>query len=170
MMGGADLSPIVSMSEVQAFVRLENGDEEALLAGLIRTASALCETFLNQIVIARSFAESVYGDGSWQRLQTQPVRAITTVRADGLALASDQFAVDVDASGTGWVRLPQGARCVIEGMAGLAADENEIPEPIRQGVVRLTSHLFSNRDSELGGEPPAIVTALWRPYRRLVLA
>lgn len=169
-MGGADLSPIVTMAEVQAFVRLESGDEEALLAGLIRTASALCETFLNQVVIARPFAESVDGSGSWQRLVTQPVQALTTVKADGLALANVQFALDIDASGAGWVRLPRGARCVLEGLAGMAASQNEVPEPIRQGVVRLTSHLFSNRDSERSGEPPAIVTALWRPYRRLVLA
>lgn len=31
--------PIVTMSEAQAYVRIETGEEEALLAGLIRTAS-----------------------------------------------------------------------------------------------------------------------------------
>ncbi|MEO7750897.1 MAG: head-tail connector protein, partial [Sphingomicrobium sp.] len=50
-----------------------------------------------------------------------------------------------------------------------AEDENGVPEPIRQGVLRLTAHLFSARDGA-GGEPPAAVTALWRPYRRLRLS
>ena len=40
--------PAVTMSEAQAYVRIETGEEEAVLAGLIRTASALCEEFLNQ--------------------------------------------------------------------------------------------------------------------------
>ena len=36
--------PAVTLSEAQAFVRIETGEEEAIVAGLIRTASALCET------------------------------------------------------------------------------------------------------------------------------
>jgi hypothetical protein len=51
----------------------------------------------------------------------------------------------------------------------MADDENGVPEPIRQGVLRLVAHMFTDRDGD-GGEPPAAVTALWRPYRRLRLA
>ena len=51
----------------------------------------------------------------------------------------------------------------------MADDENGVPEPIRQGVLRLVAHLFTVRDGD-GGEPPAAVTALWRPYRRMRLA
>jgi len=47
--------PIVTMSQAQAYVRIETGEEEAVLAGLIRSASALCEAFVNQVVIARPF-------------------------------------------------------------------------------------------------------------------
>src|SRR5207237_473156 len=53
MLGLAE--PIVTMSEAQAYVRIETGEEEALLAGLIRTASGLCEAFINQAIISRSF-------------------------------------------------------------------------------------------------------------------
>jgi hypothetical protein len=52
---------------------------------------------------------------------------------------------------------------------GIALDPNGVPEPIRQGVLRLVGHLFAVRDGA-DGEPPAAVTALWRPYRRLRLA
>jgi len=47
--------PIVTLSEAQAYVRIETGEEEALLAGLIRTASGLCEAFIGQVVVARYF-------------------------------------------------------------------------------------------------------------------
>jgi uncharacterized phiE125 gp8 family phage protein len=57
----------------------------------------------------------------------------------------------------------------VTGTAGIATDENGVPEPIRQGVLRLVAHLFSSRDGA-GGDPPAAVTALWRPYRRMRLA
>ena len=73
--------PIVSMSEAQAFLRIETGEEEALLAGLIRTASAVCESFLNQVVIARDFALDLPASTAWERLSLSPVRAIASVEA-----------------------------------------------------------------------------------------
>ncbi len=71
--------PIVTLNEAQAYVRIETGEEEALLAGLIRTASALCEAFINQVVIARPFEQDLPASGAWERLQVTPVRSITDV-------------------------------------------------------------------------------------------
>jgi uncharacterized phiE125 gp8 family phage protein len=169
--------PAVTMSEAQAYVRIETGEEEAVLAGLIRTASAVCEEFLNRIVIARDFEVDVPACGSWERLPLTPVRSIAvveTVDAGGIATAlpSSSYAVDIDSSGDGWVRLCEAqdvSRLRVSGNAGIATSENEVPEPIRQGVLRLVAHLFTSRDGP-GGDPPAAVTALWRPYRRLRLA
>lgn len=169
--------PIVTMSEAQAYVRIETGEEEAVLAGLIRTASALCEAFINQVVISRDFALDLPASGSWERLPVTPVRSIgevDSVADDGsvVPLASAAYAIDIDSSGDGWVRVVQsnGAKRVrASGAAGIADSENGVPEPIRQGVLRLVAHLFTARDGD-GGEPPAAVTALWRPYRRLRLS
>ena len=47
----------VSMAEAQAYARVETGEEEALLAALVRTASALCESFTGLVLVARSFEE-----------------------------------------------------------------------------------------------------------------
>ncbi len=173
MIGMAE--PLVTLSEAQAFVRVETGEEEALLAGLIRSASALCETFLNQVVIARDFAVDVPASNAWQRAPVVPVRAITSVEAVddagvAAALPASSYAIDVDASGVGWVRSNVDAKRIrVSGSAGMAAQANDVPEPIRQGVLRLVAHMFASRDGD-GGSPPAAVTALWRPYRRLVLA
>ncbi|NUR45278.1 MAG: hypothetical protein HOP91_03840 [Sphingomonas sp.] len=168
--------PIVAMSEAQAYVRIETGEEEALLAGLIRTASGLCEAFINQVVISRPFECELPASGRWQRLPVTPVRSITDVGivdVNGAVtpLASDAYTVDIDFAGDGWVRVAQGGagRIRVSGTAGIADSENGVPEPIRQGVLRLVAHLFTARDGD-GGEPPAAVTALWRPYRRMRLA
>jgi uncharacterized phiE125 gp8 family phage protein len=55
--------PAVTMSEAQAYVRIETGEEEALLAGLIRTASALCEGFVGHFLIARTFFDNLERSG-----------------------------------------------------------------------------------------------------------
>jgi len=168
--------PAVTMSEAQAYVRIETGEEEAVLAGLIRTASALCESFLNRVVVERDFSVEVPASGSWERLSLTPVRSIGSVEAVDAAgtatvLPSGGFAVDIDFNGDGWVRLSQASgtsRVRVHGTAGIASQASDVPEPIRQGVLRLVAHLFSSRDGA-GGDPPAAVTALWRPYRRMRL-
>jgi uncharacterized phiE125 gp8 family phage protein len=165
-------APIVTLAEAQAFARIETGEEEAIVAGLVRSASGLCEAFLRQVVIERPFSETLSADAEWQRLTTQPVRSLTSVKVGGVPIAADRYRIDVDASGIGWVRItdPQATGFIeVSGSAGLAATANEVPEPLRQGVLRLVAHLFSARDGE-GGEIPAAVSALWRPYRRMALA
>ena len=167
--------PMVTLTEAQAYLRIETGEEEAVVAGLIRTASALCEAFINQVVIARTFQVELPASGTWERLAVAPVRSIETVErvdTDGQAvpLASAAFAMDIDSAGDGWVRASDGpGRIRVAGTAGMADDQNAVPEPLRQGVLRLVAHLFTARDGQ-GGEPPAAVTALWRPYRRMRLA
>ena len=164
----------VSLNEAQAFARIETGEEEALLAGLIRSASALCEAFTGQVLMERGFEEMLPAGGTWQRLSLSPVQTIEAVEriaADGsaVALLPGEYEVDIDARGDGWVRVPGDGRVRVTGQAGMASDANSVPEPLRQGILRLVAHLHSCRDGE-GGEPPAAVTALWRPYRRMRLA
>jgi uncharacterized phiE125 gp8 family phage protein len=169
--------PAVTLSEAQAYVRIETGEEEAIVAGLIRTASALCESFINQVVIARAFGEDLPASGGWERLGASPVRSISDVEkvdenGTTSALLTGDYSIDVDSAGDGWVRVLDSvpaSRVRVTGTAGMAASENEVPEPIRQGILRLVAHLFTSRDGG-GGDPPAAVTALWRPYRRLRVA
>jgi uncharacterized phiE125 gp8 family phage protein len=174
-MSGDMAAPAVSMAEAQAYARVETGEEEALLAGLVRTASALCEAFTGQVLIAREFQERIDANGEWRRLSLTPVRSIDGVAAiadDGSVspLAATDYAIDIDARGDGWVRSNGAShgRLLVTGQAGLAIDANGVPEPLRQGILRLTAHLFATRDGS-GGEPPAAVTALWRPFRRMRL-
>lgn len=165
----------VSMAEAQAYARVETGEEEALLAALVRTASALCESFTGQVLVARAFEEVLPASGQWQRLALTPVRSIgevARVAADGTptVIPSGEYEVDIDSQGNGWVRMTNGGdgQLRIRGEAGIAAEPNHVPEPLRQGILRLVAHLFATRDGA-GGEPPAAVTALWRPYRRIRL-
>ena len=174
-MNGAGLAlPAVTMSEAQAYVRIETGEEEAVVAGLIRTASALCEAFLNRVLIARGFTLELPASSAWQRLDLTPVQSIELVEAldsNDIAgsLPGGGYTIDIDLSGDGWIRVTDAAdftRIRVSGTAGMAQDENGVPEPIRQGVLRLVAHLFTVRDGD-GGAVPAAVIALWQPYRRM---
>lgn len=158
----------VTLSELQAYTRVETGDEEALLAGLLRTASEICERFLNQALVSRSFEAVVRASDGWTMLPVQPVLTISSIRRSGSteALAPTSYRADIDFDGRGLVAgLPLDQAFVVTGTAGMANDANGIPEPIRQGILRLAAFMYANRDAQ-AGDMPAAVTALWRPYRK----
>ncbi|HEY1146527.1 MAG TPA: hypothetical protein VGE84_09330 [Allosphingosinicella sp.] len=137
---------------------------------------SLCEQFTRQILIARGFDETLPASAEWQRLAARPVRsiaAVETLATDGTAtpVASDAYAIDIDANGDGWVRLlqPGEGRIRVTYAAAMAADWSDVPEALRQGIIRLAAHFYAHRDAAEDAGPPAVVTALWRPWRRMRL-
>ncbi len=163
----------VALDEVKAFLRVTTGEEDALVAGFVRTASAACEAFTGLSLVSREVRETLL-PGAWRRLAATPVQAIEAVASvadDGSEtfLAADTYRIDIDAAGDGWVRVPSSERrASVRYTAGLAGDWNGLPEPLRHGIVRLAAHLYAER-GETGSPPPACVAALWRPWRRMRL-
>jgi len=170
----------VGLDEVKAYLRIDHNEEDALLAGLIRSATGLCEMFTGQTLIARPFVEPMAAEALWRRLTRTPVQAIEDVSGEGadgeaLTLPTETYAIDIDHRGDGWVKLTgvAGGRTIarlkVRYRAGMGNDWNGIAAPLRQGIVRLVAHMHLNRDD--GGEatPPATVAALWRPWRRMHL-
>lgn len=161
----------VSVAECKAQLRLAHDDEDASIAGFIRTAMALCEAFTGQWLIEREGQQRLHTAAGWQRIAAQPVVAITAVTSAGTPVPAERYEIDVDAAGNGWVRLvaDTGTQPIVQFRAGLGVDWNGTPEPLRQGIVRLVVHLFTHRDAADAGPPPAAVTAMWRPWRRMRL-
>ena len=174
--GTAAAAPL-SVAEAKAFLRLDTDAEDALISGLVRTATALCEAFTGQLLLKRTATETVAADGTWHALALAPVvsiGAVETLGVDGTAtaLAGDGWTSTVDADGRAWVRIAAAgvARANVTGIVGLADDWNGVPEPLRQGIARLVAHLFASRDAADDVGPPAAVAALWRPWRGVRLA
>jgi uncharacterized phiE125 gp8 family phage protein len=175
----AQAAPVlpVTLAELKAYLRIATSEEDALLAALVRSAADTCEAFLGRLLIQREVEEVLAPPRAWTRLGAAPVSAILAVSAlgdDGSAtpLPASSYAIDVDAASEGWVRLltPIAAgRVRVRYVAGLATDANGLGEAIRHGLIRLAAHLYLSRDSTPGAAPPAAVTALWRPWRRLRL-
>jgi uncharacterized phiE125 gp8 family phage protein len=155
----------------KAYLRVESGEEDAVLGRLAGAAIGLAEAYCGQALIARGFSEEVAAGVRWRRLGVCPVTTIDTVEAvNGGVLAVGTYAIDIDGDAVGWVRTvpPIAATRVRIGYrAGIASDWATMPQALTQGVVLLIAHLFAHRDDD--SAPPAAVAALWRPYRRLRL-
>jgi uncharacterized phiE125 gp8 family phage protein len=166
-----------ALGEAKAYLRIVGSDEDMLTVRLLRSAGEHCEQFTGKVLLARTFTETVAATAAWQRLRRSPVRSITAVegvRPDGLAAAlpASGYAIDIDARGEGWVRVlsaGDAARVRVTYSAGLAAAWSGAPEALRHGILRFAAYLYTHRDGAGAGPPPAAVSALWRPWRRLGL-
>lgn len=169
--------PPESIAEAKAYLRLEGDAEDALIGRLIAAATAACEGFTGTQLLIRPAREQMPVSGEWRRLGLTPVQAITGltgVAADGTneALPASAYVTQIDANGDGWIRVthPGDARRVIVRFdAGSAAAWDDLPETLRQGIIRLAAHLYTHRDAAGDSGPPAAVSALWRPWRRMRL-
>jgi uncharacterized phiE125 gp8 family phage protein len=175
----APAATAVALGEIKAYLRIEGAHEDALLAGLARTATALCEAFTGLALVERPVRERMPADGRWRRLARAPVAGVDGVdllAADGAPtpLVGEAWAVEQADVGEARVRVvggPADQLAQVRYRAGVGADWNAVPEPLRQGIVRLVAHLYAHRDAAAGGAPPsAAVAALWRPWRRMRLA
>ncbi|MEP2987655.1 MAG: hypothetical protein ABJN65_16435 [Parasphingorhabdus sp.] len=166
------------IADVKNFVRIDHDLDDAAMDEFIRSAALLCEDFVGQMLVLRSVTDMLPVRAEWQKLKRVPVQSIGAVEcisSDGAVVASpsETYALDIDSNGFGWVRIEDncnGSRVRVTYNAGLAVVWDDLPQTLRQGIVRLAGYLYTNRDGVDAGGPPSAVTALWRPHRRLRLA
>ncbi len=176
MLGDEGGGPAVPLEALKDYLRITGGAEDGLLTRLLASASGLCEQFIGQWLIVREGREIIAASAEWRRLAASPVIAVSAVEGwsgagEASALPVGGYAIDIDAAGDGWVRVsaPGVRRVRVSYSAGIAAEPSALPEALGQGIVRLAADLYGTREGREGA-PPAAVTALWRPWRRMRLA
>ncbi len=166
-----------ALGELKDWLAITTTREDSALLALLEASLEMCEAFIRQAPIESGFEEVLPSMSGWQVLTTRPVRTITAVDAIDagnlrLPLASDSYLLDLGADGTGRVRLtvPVDARRIaVRFSAGIAADWDTLPGALRHGIIRLAAHNFRERETSSASQPPAAITALWRPWRQMRL-
>ncbi|OHD04447.1 head-tail connector protein [Sphingopyxis sp. RIFCSPHIGHO2_12_FULL_65_19] len=166
----------VSLNEARSWLRLGATVDDAVVAGLVRAATNICEAFIGQWLIVRAGEEILPLVAGTFQPTARPIVAIDAVDLllpDGGAetLGTGDYRTIIGRDGTARVTIgdPGGAARVRAAYrAGMADGANAVPEAIRQGIIRMTQHLHDARDGT-GAAPPAAIAALWQPWRRLTL-
>lgn len=164
-----------ALEELKDWLAIRSEAEDAQLTALLGAAGEACEGFTGAMPLAQQCEEIHPSRRDWLRLAARPVSAILSVEgipAEGaiFPFVPEAYEIDIEADGTGLVRiLQQGAagRIRVRFLAGLAPGWETLPEGLRHGILRLAAHLRRARDAGTDTAPPAAVTALWRPWRRL---
>lgn len=171
--------PGSALAELKQWLGITTTDDDAPLAALLDAAIEACEHFTGRMALACACEETLPALPGWHALATRPVTAITQVEGididgDRFAIAAGSYEIDIEADGTGRVRLPSladDARVAVRFTAGLAEAWDTLPPALRHGAIRLAAHQHRQReDTGAAPLPPPSVAALWRPWRLLRLA
>lgn len=175
----ATLAP-AALAELKDWLGITTPGDDAQLQALLRAALDLCERFTGAVPLQQVCEAVLPAAQGWQTLGSRPVQSITQVQgipADGarFGLPVTDYALDITADGEGRITVfnPGSAgRIAVRHTVGLATDWTQLPDALRQGVLRLAAHQYRQRETEgaVAAVPPAAVAALWRPWRRLRLA
>lgn len=177
----------VSLAEAKLHLKLDAGDEDALVEALLEAATAACRAFTGRELTQQTWRLTLdrTPDGPLA-LPRPPLVSITSVIAyddadQAATLAAANYLVDRDSvpgrivlrRGASWPtigRVANGLEVVF--VAGHGAHARDVPAPLRQGILVLVAHGYERREPMAGDMPalPATVRALWQPYRTAGLA
>lgn len=181
------LPPLVSLAEAREQCRVGSTGSDKLLQRYAMVASSICER-RTQVWRRQTLTQTRDGGGTHVRLR-RPVISISTVMEDGVAVASTGYVLISTAGllyrGTGRARRvwsPGLANVVVTYEAG--ASDGIVPDPIRQGVLLLTEHLWNTQRGgsglprsegadfsiPVGFTLPSAVREEWDPWIPLLVA
>jgi uncharacterized phiE125 gp8 family phage protein len=167
----------VMLAEVRAYVRVDAGTDDNVLAACAVAAIEHAEQFTRQILIRRGAKDMVTTGSGWQILQAMPVQSIvgvTGIPAEGASfpMAASAWEAKISSRGEAYFRVLQpgiAGRAEVSLIAGLSANWASLPESLRLGLLRLTAYFYNNRDASDDAGPPAAAMALLLPFRRIQL-
>lgn len=164
-----------ALDELKGWLAITTTSDDAALTALLRSALEMCEAFTGQMPLEALCEEILPPGNGWQTLATRPVTAVISIDAVAAdnsrsPLAPADFALELDADGSARVRLlrtMQRTRFTVRFLAGMATDWADLPDGLRQGVLRLAAYHYRHREQDdRPAAAPAAVAALWQPWRR----
>ena len=176
----------VTVDEVLAQLK-SPPDEDALILGYIRVATARAETVLNRSLINRTYDLTL---DRWQdaiEVPLPPLSSVTSIKYDDTdnveqTVATTIYEVDTSGhpgiikriSGQSWPDLVDTdtkslSRIRVRFVSGYGENPTDIPDEIRHAVTLISCHFFWNRENVMVGrtvnEIPGTANDLLHSYR-----
>jgi len=175
----------VTLADAKAHLRVDASDEDTLITSLIETATSHIEREYGLALITQglTIVRDDWPDNWLVELPVSPLQSVTSVvtyEADGGSFAFDSGHWFADMATRpprlvlhGTAPWPQPGRRAngieIAVTAGYGDEPDEVPTPIRQGILLLVAHWFEQRVPVAVGlgaqEIPSTVASLLAPYR-----
>jgi uncharacterized phiE125 gp8 family phage protein len=184
LLSGPAVEPM-ALGEAKAYLRVEHGDDDLVIAALIAAARIHVEAQTRRALITQTWRiiRSCWPPEGRLSISPAPLQEIVAARvydSVGTALALDTQAFVIDKASAlvafaPW-SLPAPGRSFggveLDVKAGYGDAGTDVPEPLRQAIRLLVAHWYENRGLTAGravAVSPASVSALIAPYQVLSL-
>ena len=170
---------VLSLAEAKEHLRVDDDDQDALIAGLISAAEDHVERVTGLVLERRTVTEAITGFGG--KIRAWPVVSIESVDFIDAAGVDQQLAANVFRAnvavrparlmtvGSAWPVLGRLNGTVNLTMTAGFADASSVPPGVVQAIRMIVGHFFRNRDAVVTmGTPvevPMAADMLLEPYR-----
>jgi len=163
----------ITLDQAKLHLRVDTGDDNALISMLITTAREMAEKETKRAFITQIWQMTLDAAESEIEIPKPPlqsVESITVIDEAGNESVVDASHYDVDKAQNsyGRVRLKSGstwpthrgfASFIVEFKAGYGDAAADVPEALKQAVLQLIAHFYENRESvEI---PAGVKILLW---------
>ncbi len=179
----------VSLADMKAFLRVEDGAEDGLIDALVSAARIHVEGMTGRALLAQTWRVTLdrWPDNRAIRLPVAPVIALSEIKAydlDGNShqIADEQFLTDgqrvpaqiiCPASVEGSPVLRERNGIEVDYVAGFGTEPEDVPGDLLHSLKTLVAYWYENRDSVIvsgaGAAVPAGFERLVSPYRQVRL-
>jgi uncharacterized phiE125 gp8 family phage protein len=175
----------ITLQQAKAWLRVDHAADDELITALILAARLCVEAAARKALVAQTWRLSMdaWPDGDIA-IPLAPLRQVVAVRVYGAdnvasAIAASTYVVDPPSQRVRFTTPPREpgrafGGCEIDVIAGLAANADSVPAPLRIAVRMLVARWFERRgDAESDSRfetMPAEIAALIAPFRTMRLA
>ncbi|MEM1051850.1 MAG: hypothetical protein AAGI28_07125 [Pseudomonadota bacterium] len=170
-----------ALTELKSWLGITRPNEDVLLTDLLQSALSMCESFTGQTPLSQLIEARLPVQAGQHMLTSRPVSSVLSVElmsqsGERTELSVSQFHSEIQTKGNLIIHLPdrvEGQALVVIARVGISDSWSAVPAPLKQGIIRLCAYHYHDRDrpsvANRTSSPPAIVSALWRPWQELQL-
>lgn len=170
----APVAEPVSLSEAKLYLRVDGAGEDALIGDLIASARMMAEQWLRRSLMGQAWKLAYdYGIAECVWLPMGPVVSVVSVVVVGLdgssvTLAADQYWLNAAKDSLKMNVGVSAKRVEITYLTGYG-DADDVPPPIKLGILSHMAQLYDNRGEGMTEGLPMQTAGLYLPFREVRL-
>ena len=163
----------VSLDEAKNHLKVDTSEDDSLILGLIKSAREIAEHETNRALITQEWELILDTGGEEIDIPKPPIQSVDSIKViteAGSEVEVSATSYYVDLGGKGRVRLKTGstwpthrgfASFIIAFTCGYGDNPEDVPRGIRDGILKLITHLYENR----GDDIPKEALSVFAPYK-----
>lgn len=156
----------LTLAEIKLFLRIDGSEEDSLLNSLTVVGREVAENYLGKVLITQNWQMSqVYVPNQDVALTPGPLQSTTAVKTllNGVESTLDtaDYKVMIPNDSLKFTKALSADSIKVDMVVGYG-DAEDIPAPIKQGILHTISHLYHNREAT--SQLCVQASSLWDAY------